>query len=182
MRSFISFLKGVLTAVGQALNGAFNIFGFLLAALSTACFRQPTVPAASDNGEFAEISNATVEVTREEEASIVRTWAAARLNGHNFNMPAGRLAGWLGSLDAGYAQRIASADQSGLLIPHLAGAKLFPKLPPVGSAEATRRWIALQQPEPGRKARAEREPVDYRNVEIAAAHDVEHPPGAYPRY
>jgi len=173
MRSFRLFLKNVL-------SNAFGIFAGLLGALSALCFRQPSVQPANDNGEFAEIGDATAQVARAKEATVVKSWAVAKLNSQPFTMPTGRLTEWLNSLDRNQAIRIAYADQSGLLIPHLSGTQMFPKLPPVGGAEATRRWIALQQIVPRPRPPATPEPVDYRAVEIAAALEhVEDAPGAY---
>ncbi len=172
MRSFLSFIAGILAAAGRTLSGAFSIFALFLRALSELCFRQPTLPPAGDNGEFAEIGVATAQVARVEEATIAKSWAVAKLNGHVFDIPAGRLAGWLAELDAGHAMRIANADQGGLLAAHVAGTQLFPDLPPVGTALATRRWLAPQQPELRRRPRAEPAPVDYREIEVPTA--IEH--------
>jgi hypothetical protein len=173
MRSFFLFLKNVLA-------GALGIFAMMLGALSELCFRQPTVPPPSDRGEFAEIGDATAQVSLAEEATMVKNWAVATLNGQPFTLPAGRLTGWLGSLDRSHAMRIVYADQCDLLIGHIAGTQLFPKLPPVGNAEATRRWIAVPQAALRPRPRATPEPVDYRAVEIAGAIEhVEDAPGAY---
>jgi hypothetical protein len=101
MRAILSALKGILTTAGRVLGGLFGIFCLFLAAISAACFRQPSVPPAADNGD------ATAQVARIEEANSVKSWAAAKLNGHAFTVPPGRLAGWLGSLDEGHAMRIA---------------------------------------------------------------------------
>lgn len=173
MRSFLLFLKNVLA-------GALGIFALMFGALSELCFRQPTVPPPSDRGEFAKIGDAKAQVARVKEAIMVKNWAVAKLNGQPLTLPAGRLTGWLGSLDRSHAMRIVYADQCDLLIAHIAGTQLFPKLPPVGDAEATRRWIAVPQAAPRPRPRATPAPVDYREEDIAGAIEhVEDAPGAY---
>jgi hypothetical protein len=183
MRFLLSILKGALTAVGAVLDGVVCMFSVLLGSLMAAAFKRPSVPPADDTAARAEEGYETVDIDRLEESAIVKSWAAARLDDTGFQMPVGRLGGWLRELDTGHAIRIAAADECGLLKAHLAGISQFPKLPPVGDGEATRRWIAEHAParRPAKAAAAPEEDItDERAIEMAAAFEAAEPtPGAY---
>jgi hypothetical protein len=165
-----------------------SIFGFLAFAFDT--FVQavgrtfgvaPSVPPADDDGELEEIAKEDIALDAAADLNATRDWASAKLFGRRFEMPAGRIGGWLSQLDITHADRIATADLAGVLDRHLAGREMVPGLPPVNDTAATKRWLARNRPV-GRKRVSEVEqtvaPVVDDVVQAEEAHVYEFPRAA----
>jgi hypothetical protein len=144
LRMLGAILSAVLGVFAGAIMGFFGAVERSMQALGY----WPSVPPPDDAGEIDEIAEEESAVQAAEDLNVVRRWASAQLFGRSFDLPAGRIGGWLSVLTVVDAARVAEAngDGDGTLAEHLAGKALVPGLPPVGDRDQTLRWCRMHRP------------------------------------
>jgi hypothetical protein len=140
-------LRRILSAIAGALQFVFSLADGLVDGILIAARLKPSVPPAQISpADIDEMSRSKRAVERREDEAMVKRWAAARLYGRPFEVPARPIGQWLLALTVDDAGRVAACDGAGGLRDHLNGKSLFPGLPPVGGFEDTRRWRSQHMP------------------------------------
>jgi hypothetical protein len=140
-------LRRILSAIAGALQFVFSLADGIVDGFLIAARLKPSVPPAQMSpADIDQISRSNAKVSRLQDEATVKRWAAARLYGRPFELPARPIGQWLMALTVDDAGRVAACDGAGGLRDHLSGQRLFAGLPPVGSFEDTRRWRSRHAP------------------------------------
>jgi hypothetical protein len=132
-------LRRILCSIGRALVGVIT-FPFVFAGSAfRALVGMPMPPPADFEDDEQVIADTQSDALKD--LIEVKRWAAAMLANRPVN-PCGRYSHWMQALNRECAGKIATAAAADRLRHHLEGSLLFPGIPPVGTFEHTRQWLA----------------------------------------